>query len=146
MNKRLTILFFVLTTLCSISYAQEGLNINKIFENPNEYDGYTDEVRIKGKALKQYNLTFFHSLTLSGSNETADIMESLARKDSEGAESIKEIVRGNRTMAIYCQLPPKKPSDDINRFILFRRTDDNAMLVYVEGHASLDNLVNISFK
>lgn len=147
MNKRLIILLFVLTAVCGIASAQENLNIKKIFENAKDYSGTTDEVRIKGKALKPYNLTYFHSLSLSGSTETANIMEAMARKDSELAETIKEVVRGERTIGIYCQLPPKKSSDNINRFILFRRpTKDNALLVYVEGPTTLDNIVNISFK
>lgn len=144
MNIKIRILFLLLIMFCAAASAQSGLNIEEIFENAEDYAGTTNEVRIKGKSLKQYKLTYFHSLTLNFSKKTADIMEDMVRKDSEKAESIKEVKRGDRTVGLYLQLPFES---DEKRFILFRRpTEDNALLVYVEGPTTLDEIVKISFK
>ncbi|MCQ2200890.1 MAG: DUF6108 family protein [Bacteroidales bacterium] len=148
MIKRIQLLFCLLMVMCTTSWAQYGLNVDRIFSEANKLKGHTDEVVISGRSLKQYNLTFFHSVTVTESSETADEIERLVKKDGDIAETAKEMVRGDRCVGLYYQLPPDEDDKDKKkRFILFRRPKiDCALVVYVEGHTTLDDLVKISFK
>ncbi len=134
--------------VCAATYAQKGLYVNRILTEADDLKGHTDEVVISGKALKPYNLSYFHSVTVTESAETADEIERLVKKDGELAETTKEVVRGDRCVGLYYQLPAADGKNAQNkRFILFRRPKpDCALVVFVEGPTTLDDIVKISFK
>lgn len=148
MIRRIQILICLLMLMCAAVQAQKGLNVACIFGEADKLKGHTDEVVISGRSLKPYNLSFFHSVTVTGSVESADEIERFVKEDGKLAETTKELVRGDRCVGLYYQLPAdEEDKDNKKRFILFRRPKtDCVLVVYVEGHTTLDDIVKISFK
>lgn len=75
----ITIIGVLLFTSLPLS-AQEGLQINSLFDGRFKKDSRAVEVLIKGKELKKYHLTLFRSLTVNSAPEVFDKMEALVKK------------------------------------------------------------------
>ncbi len=140
----------ILTGMCLVwmclpaAFAQKGLNIERILKD-NSYKDNNNAVVIivKGKKLKPYNLTYFHSVTLNNLPKDANRFEEAVRNDEPQATRVEEMKAGNNLVSCYYQLPPLKEEEDSpNRFILFRRTGKgDATLIYLEGQTQLDALI-----
>ena len=140
-----TLIITIFMTLATSALAQESLMINNAFEFIPESDIHNEYVRLTGESLKQANgITLFMSLTVSDSPKHVKSIRDMALVDGEKATEKKTIVRDGETVACYFQLPPAVSNSNINRFILYRKKDDNcAILIYMEGTTTLDELVKI---
>lgn len=123
--------------------AQEGLAVALLFAGQYNRDKQAVVVLIKGKKLKDYKLSLFHSITVTDRPDDVALFEAAVRADSSKAENSETVKAGNNTIAGYYQLPPASP-DGENRFILFRKLSaGDATLIYLEGHTQLDRLINL---
>ena len=104
-----------------------------------------NEVVVKGKKLKPYNLTLFRSITLKNASDKAIEIEERLLKDAENAVEMKSASWGKRLyFGFYC-LPPR--ANDKLRYIFYRNTNakkdaksNEVTLVYMEGYATLDEI------
>lgn len=129
-----------------VCLAQKGLAIAPLFSGRYNHDKQAVVVVIKGKKLKPYNLSLFHSLSITNRPDDVALFEAAVRSDGAKAENSETVKSGNNTIAGYYQLPPSSPGGE-NRFILFRKlSPDNATLIYLEGHTRLDQLINLFIK
>lgn len=123
--------------------AQEGLAVAPLFDGKYNRDKQAVVVLIKGKTLKEYNLSLFHSIAITDRPDDVALFEAAVQADSRKAENSETVKSGDNTVAGYYQLPPSKPGGE-NRFILFRKLSaDDATLIYLEGHTQLDRLINL---
>lgn len=126
-----------------VSMAQKGLAVAPLFSGQYNHDKQAVVVLIKGKKLKPYNLSLFHSLTITDRPDDVALFEAAVRADSSKAENSETVKSGDNTIAGYYQLPPASPGGE-NRFILFRKlSPGDATLIYLEGHTQLDRLINL---
>ena len=126
-----------------ICRAQEGLAVTPLFSGKYNTDKQAVVVLIKGSKLKDYNLSLFHSISVTDRPDDVALFEAAVHADSRKADNSETVKSGDNTVAGYYQLPPASPGKK-NRFILFRKTSPGeATLIYLEGDTQLDKLINL---
>lgn len=122
-----------------------SLSVARFFDK-GALEGEVRRVYLSGDNLDGRDISLFRSVMTTDSEADVAAMAKAAEADSRAANDIKRIVKGDDILALYFRLPPKDRSDE-SRFILFRRTAaDAAMLIYIEGATSLDELVKVNGK
>lgn len=109
-------------------------------------EGEVRRVYLSGDNLDGRDISLFRSIMTSDSEADVAAMAKAAEADARAANDVKRIVKGSDIVALYFRLPPLAKSTE-SRFILFRRTaTDAAMLIYIEGDTTLDDLVKVNGK
>lgn len=140
---RLLILFLLLATFGVTVQAQENLRINSIFEKYGKQKGATMVV-LSGKALHNYRLDKYHSITVKYDKAILDDIQQCLETDKKQARQIKEVISNGLISSGYYQLPEKE--NPVNRYILFKIGDDGtATLIYMEGGQDSEELINRLF-
>ncbi len=134
MRQRLMILSILL--LCAISVcAQDGLHINAVFGGRIVPKEDMVEVKVKGRAVSKYNLSYYHSVRFKASEKQLADVEFLLDKDKEMAVDKEEIRKKDKSTLII-SLPPKA---SLNRYLCALYGKDGkaaaVTLVYMEGKA-----------
>ncbi len=137
--KRTTIIFltFLLTTMAAI--AQNGLNIERLFDGRYKKAAGATEIIVTGSQAREIGLTIYHSVSVTDKTQ-AEIIENLVVKD--GVQAIdKEVEYRNGQLYYGFYTMPKHKRN--NRYIFFlnqnlaRKSPKNAVtLIYMEGSAS----------
>lgn len=142
MIKRILIFTLLVILVLSVS-AQEGLKINQLFGSRYRNNRQAVEVMVKGKVLKEYNLSLFRSLILKNIAEEVKDIEVLVEIDTKDAiEKETGRIGGNLYFGFY-QLDKK---DGENRYIFFRNNhlrknlEPEVTIVYMEGNTTLKEL------
>ncbi len=123
------------------AFAQKELHIESILNDPKYYKTRPSSVtRIKGKNLKPYHQTFFHSVKVSGwSNEARRIAKAVQADEKYAVES--ETVREKEDYAAYyMEFSPKEPNGT-KRYVLFQCKKSDAILIYMEGRVKFKKLL-----
>lgn len=142
-NYLLLVLFLLVTTAGTATYAQEQLNINAVFEKYGKQKGSTMVV-LSGKALHNYKLDKYRSITLHYDRAILDEIQLCLENDKRQAHQIKEVINNGIITSGYYQLPDAERAT--NRYILFKIGDDGtATLIYMEGGDDSEALVNRLF-
>lgn len=144
-NRHILIIF---TAICAIlpATAQKGLNINELFDGQFREDKNAVETLISGDALADYDLNYYHSLSLSENPALADRLESLVLKDGATAVDKEVSYRGGKLYYAFYTLPPVKNKVGIamNRYIFYINQyavgRDGIILIYLSGIASRDQV------
>jgi len=131
------ILMYALPTL-----AQTGLGIASVF---GRYQGQknTVEVYVKGRKLKQYNLTMFRSMTIKDDEEALYSIENTVKRDGQKAADSETGMIGRH---LYYGFYRFAQVDGKYRYLFFRNTSlrkpqtHEAVLIYMEGYATMDEL------
>lgn len=100
---------------------------------------------LKGKKLKPYRLTLFHSIVIEKSPADVALFEKAVLADGSAAADAQVVKARNGLVACYYQLPPGRGDPDgPNRFILFRKDGDRSTtLIYLEGRTELDQPIKL---
>ena len=131
-------IFFCLTGV----YAQSGLAIDPMFNGSGKWELKFAATYIKGKMLKEYDLTLFRSIT-TGDSQLFDEIEKTVEKDTEQAID-KEC--GYINGKLYYGFYVLKPKNKKYRYIFYRNSSlrddekDEITVVYMEGYPTLDKL------
>lgn len=145
MKQKIYILFLFLS-LSLTALAQKDLNIGRIFSGHYRKNPAVTDVEIKGSRLQDYNLTYYHSLTVKGD---AKIMEEIrdAFVADEAKATDKELT--NVGGKIYTGLYRLKYDGETNRFVFFKdmrlspsKKSNSVIIIYMEGNTSLKALQN----
>lgn len=75
----------VMMIVATAASAQKGLNVDNIFDGRYRDNKGAVETIIRGEAIRKYDLSTYHSLTLADMPDAADYIESLIRKDEADA-------------------------------------------------------------
>lgn len=141
-------LLLTLTTLFVFSpkiFAQKDLQISKVFETYGKKKGVVMTV-LSGEMLKEYDFTFFKSITIKNDPSAATFIRQCLKIDEEGAKKIKQVVVDGVPASIYLRLPPKGQE---HRLILFNETIKPARqltLIYIESEKDSEDVLNIILK
>lgn len=123
--------------------AQENLRINTVFEKYGKQKGATMVV-LSGKALHNYRLDKYRSITLQYDRTILDEIQQCLEIDKKQAHQIKEVISNGIISSGYYQLPEEE--NQTNRYILFKIGDDGtATLIYMEGGKDSEELINRLF-
>lgn len=137
----LWIVFFCL--LVPRVWAQDGLNISRLFDGRYKQETNAIEVLVKGRKLEPYKLTLFRSLTVKNSPEEFQQIEELVTRDGRQALDKETGMIGGKLYYGFYRLPPK---NERYRYLFFRNSSlrkvesDEVTVVYMEGYATLEEL------
>ena len=141
--KRTTIIILtcLLTTIAAM--AQEGLNIDRLFDGRFKKATGATEIIVTGQQARQIGLTVYHSLSVTDKGQ-AELVESMVVKD--GAQAIDKEVE-YRNGQLYYGFYTMKPVKRHNRYIFFlnqnlaRKSPKNTVtLIYMEGSANSEQI------
>ena len=141
--KRITIIILacLLTTMAAM--AQNGLNINRLFDGRYKKAAGATEIIVTGSQAQEIGLTVYHSVSVTDKTQ-AEIIENLVVQD--GSQAIDKEVEDRNGQLYYgfYTMPKHKRS---NRYIFFlnqnlaRKSPKNVVtLIYMEGSASADKI------
>ena len=141
--KRTTIIILtcLLTTIAAM--AQNGLNINRLFDGRYKKAAGATEIIVTGIQAREIGLTVYHSISVTDKTQ-AEIIENLVVKD--GAQAVDKEVEYRSGQLYYGFYTMKKSKRD-NRYIFYlnqnlaRKSPKNIVtLIYMEGLASPDEI------
>jgi hypothetical protein len=141
--KRATIIILtcLLTTIAAM--AQNGLNINRLFDGRYKKAAGATEIIVTGVQAREIGLTVYHSISVTDKTQ-AEIIENLVVKD--GAQAVDKEVEYRSGQLYYGFYTMKKSKRD-NRYIFYlnqnlaRKAPKNVVtLIYMEGSASADKI------
>lgn len=137
---RILLIAALALTAATPAMAQEGLNVNKVFQRFGHAKG-CKMVEMHNAKLKGYELKVYKSLTYK--NIGASI-EPYLKADRKNAKKIREVVENGQIVSGYYIMPPK--SKGINRYILFSKVKPNrGTVIYIEGELSPDDIMKLCY-
>jgi len=129
-------LLFVALMAALPAAAQTGLNVNALFDGRYRNNKSAVETIIKGEQLSKYNLTTYHSLTLTGLPDAATEIERLVAKDGANSLSKEVSYRQGRIYYGFYSLPDYK---GLHRYLFYLNQNLNKgnkiLLIYIDGVA-----------
>ena len=101
------IIFALLALLLPLfALAQKGLHANAAFTGQIVPQDQTVEVKVRGRALSAYRLTFYHSVRFKANAQQKSTMDNLVEKDKAQAIGTELRRKGHTSSLILC-LPPQ---------------------------------------
>lgn len=142
--KRLCLLFIGLMAMLSV-IAQEKLNVAPFFETNFVKSHKATMVKLSGKALKDYSLLKFYSVTMSLSNQEVIELERAISKDTHNVTEQEAASKHGKLYYGFYQLP-NGDKTKVNSFLFYRnnglqpRGNPTYTLIYMEGQTTLQEL------
>lgn len=139
-----TILWMVFSCLLMPRlWAQEGLDISRLFDGRYKQEPNAIEVLVKGRKLEPYKLTLFRSLTVRNAPEDFRQIEGWVTKDGLKAIDKETGMIGGKLYYGFYRFPPEK---DRYRYLFYRNSSlrkvesNEVTVVYMEGYATFEEL------
>jgi len=139
------LLLIVALTISPSLYAQNDLQISKVFEQYGKKKGVV-MVELTNEVLDNYDFTLFKSITIKNDPIAAKFIRECLTKDGTGAKKIKQVVSNGIPTSIYLQLP-RKGKD--NRLILFNESNSSGnmlTLIYIETKNDTEDVLKLLLK
>lgn len=136
------IIFALLALLLPLfALAQKGLHANAAFTGQIVPQDQTVEVKVRGRALSAYRLTFYHSVRFKANAQQKSTMDNLVEKDKAQAIGTELRRKGHTSSLILC-LPPQGWT---HRYLCYLTNGSKGhwaiTVVYMEGSvSSIDEL------
>lgn len=136
------IIFALLALLLPLfALAQKGLHANATFTGQIVPQDQTVEVKVRGRALSAYRLTFYHSVRFKANAQQKSTMDNLVEKDKAQAIGTELRRKGHTSSLILC-LPPQGRT---HRYLCYLTNGSKGhwaiTVVYMEGSvSSIDEL------
>ena len=143
------IVFLFLSTLSMALYAQDGLQIARLFEKYGEGKNIT-RVELNGEILEAYRMSTYRSLVFENVTAYRDEIQACLKQDALSAETKKrqEVFENGSLLSAYYQLSPiRRKGQVLRRYILFKRgKNTSATLIYIEGELDEKELIDILYR
>lgn len=137
---RIILVAALVLTAATPAMAQEGLNVNKVFQRFGHAKG-CKMVEMHDAKLKGYELKVYKSLTYK---KIGASIEPYLKADKKNAKKIREVVENGQVVSGYYMMPPK--GKGINRYILFSKVrPDRGTVIYIEGALSPDDIMKLCY-
>ena len=146
MRHRFLMFILIALSVWSTATAQEGLNISKLFDGQFRDDKNAVETIITGDPLYEYDLSYYHSLSLSNDSTKVSLLEPLVTKDGATAINKEVSYRGGRLYYAFYTLPPRngKLGIRVNRYIFYLNQyavgRNGVILIYMSGGATSEQV------
>lgn len=143
----LRLLFVIMILLLPmIAQAQTGLNVSPYFDGRFNHSRQVVTVLVKGKPLKPYKLELYRSMTFEGDMPVVENIEQAVLADSKAAEDKETGYKNGRLLyGFYC-FSPASSKKKVLRYLFYRRNENKAYVVYMEGNASMEELKKMFMK
>lgn len=133
----LFLLYIIMLGVPSWAFAQSGLHTNAVFTGSVVPRSEIVEVKIRGKDISKYRLTFYHSVRFEANKRQFSQIEGLVAQDRRAAISVEDRSKG-RGRSIILSL---RPNGRIHRYLCFLAQGSgfgskNVTIVYMEGYVS----------
>ncbi len=135
------ILTCLLTTMAVM--AQNGLNINRLFDGRYKKAAGATEIIVTGRQAREIGLTVYHSVSVTDKTQ-AEIIENLVVKD--GVQAVDKEVE-YRNGQLYYGFYVLSRQHSSNRYIFFlnqnlarKAPKNNVTLIYMEGKVNADKI------
>ena len=116
--------------------AQKGLHANAAFTGQIVPQDQTVEVKVRGRALSAYRLTFYHSVRFKANAQQKSTMDNLVEKDKAQVIGTELRRKGHTSSLILC-LPPQGRT---HRYLCYLTNGSKGhwaiTVVYMEGSVS----------
>lgn len=136
-------LFFLLLFGAIGAGAQKGLHTAPLFEGKVVAATNKVETIAKGQQIAVYRLSLFHSLRCTVGEEDLTTIDKMVRADASAAVEKEVELRSGRLSYALLRLVPQRNK---NRYLCYQRNASGALVVYMEGTASLSHLKKIFSK
>lgn len=131
-------------TIPLVAMAQKDLNVGKVLDGHYRKHPAVTDVEIMGERLRAYNLTYYHSFTVSSDAKLMNEVTAAFVADETAAVD-KEIT--NIGGKIFTGLYRLKYDGYTNRFVFYKdmrlspsKKQNAVILIYMEGNTSLKSL------
>lgn len=129
----------VMMIVATAASAQQGLNVDNIFDGRYRDNKGAVETIIRGEAIRKYDLSTYHSLTLADMPDAADYIESLIRKDEANALTREVNYRDGKLYYGFYRL---KNRNGLRRYLFYLNQHLNKgnkiMVIYLDGNATTE--------
>ena len=135
-------LLLVLTTVLPLRLlAQAGLSVNRVFQGQVVPQAQMVEVKVKGRALSNYHLSFYHSVRFNATPQQKAAIDALIAADRRTAKGTEERNSGRNASLILTLTSRGKT----NRYLCYltrrKGKQTQTTLAYLEGRvANIDEL------
>lgn len=130
--KRTSSLILTLLCCCTLALAQKGLTIQTAFDELAVRENVT-EVVMNSSKLKEYRLSFFHSIEV----KTPSAAERQQIEMCVKADAANAILSEEGGTHRFYEMTQQK---GLHRYILYRRDGQVLTLIYLEGKATLKQI------
>lgn len=137
--KRIVTMIVWLCLAAAVSNAQP-LQTLKAFDGTYRNANYAIETIVTGKQIKDYDLTLYHSLSVTDSAAIHDLNRLVV---SDMAQAINKEVGMRKGMINYGFFEFSPLERRKNRFVFFFSNDSKAVLIYMEGDTSIEKIKSI---
>ncbi|MCF0235407.1 MAG: hypothetical protein HUK09_01585 [Bacteroidaceae bacterium] len=137
------ILIFLLLMAALPAAAQNGLNVSPVFERYAAGKKQVNAITLKGDKVANYQLSLFRSITYPAQYNEAWNVEKLIQLDAKAAINQESAMKNGQLYYGFFQLPAR---GGVNRYLFYRNnslqrnSSATAILIYMEGTASIDQL------
>lgn len=139
--RRLLVVCLLLLATVVPTWAQEGLAVDKVFQQYGHSKG-CKMVVMKDAKLRGYRLAVYKSLTYN--HTYAASIDTHLQTDRKAAKKIREVVDNGTIVSGYYMMTPLKSG--ANRYVLFSHTTrGKGAVIYIEGNLSPDDIMRICY-
>lgn len=140
-SKKYIIIAFLLCVIATAK-AQDGLEIQKLFQQYGKSKGVT-MVELRDKNFGNYKFSLYKSITIAidKNPEAADFARKCLEKDQKGAKKVKQIMVNGVPQSVFLQIAK---SGKYYRLILFNellKTENRMVLVYIESETDSEEIL-----
>ena len=116
--------FFLTAIVAFLAFeaqAQQGLNVNALFQGKVVPHEEMVDVRVKGRAISKYKLDFYRSIRFNATEQQRKVVDDLVDSDCKTAMGTEQTTR-NGTTTLIMTLPKHEPLPVLHH--LPKRADD----------------------
>jgi hypothetical protein len=126
--------------------AQTGLNVAPFFDGRFNHSRQVVTLLVKGKPLKAYKLEVYRSMTFEADMPVVENIEQAVIADSKMATDKETGYKNGRLLyGFYC-FSPGNSKKKVLRYLFYRRNENKAYIIYMEGNASMEELKRMFMK
>ena len=96
-------------------HAQQGLNVNALFQGKVVPHEEMVDVRVKGRAISKYKLDFYRSIRFNATEQQRSVVDDLVDSDCKTAMGTEQTTR-NGTTTLIMTLPKQ---GNMNRYLCY---------------------------
>lgn len=142
MKSKKYIVIALLMCFVSLAKAQDGLEIQKLFQQYGKGKGVT-MVELRDKKYGDYKFSLYKSITISidKNPEAATFARQCLLKDQQGAKKVKQVLVNGVPQSVFLQIPKFGKNYRLILFNELSKTENKMVLVYVESETNSEDIL-----
>ena len=143
MKSKKYIVAAVFLCLVFVAKAQEGLEIQKVFQQYGKSKGVT-MVELSNKKYGNYVFSFYKSITIDVDKnpEAAKFARECILKTEQQAKKVKQITVNGVPQSVFLQIPKKEKYYGLILYNDLSKKEKRIILVYIESETNSEEILN----